>query len=92
MDIIEDEISGQKAHELRIASGLNQQEFWRAVGVNQSSGCRYEQGKTAMPATVRILVRAVHAARLDLTASLADLKMVAQAQKAARTVASTNQQ
>ena len=51
---------------LRQRLGLNQQEFWLAVGVTQSGGSRYESGRN-MPKPVRELVRLVHIEGIDLT-------------------------
>jgi transcriptional regulator with XRE-family HTH domain len=50
---------------LRHRLGLNQQEFWSAVGVTQSGGSRYESGRT-MPRPVSVLVRLVHVEGIDL--------------------------
>jgi predicted transcriptional regulator len=45
--------------------GLNQHDFWSAVGVTQSGGSRYETGRT-MSRPVRELVRLVHTEGIDL--------------------------
>ena len=45
--------------QLRHRLGINQMEFWSAVGVTQSGGSRYETGRN-MPKPVRELVRLVH--------------------------------
>ena len=50
---------------LRQRLGLNQQQFWAAVGVTQSGGSRYESGRD-MPKPVRELVRLVHIEGIDL--------------------------
>jgi len=50
---------------LRQRLGLNQQQFWSAVGVTQSGGSRYESGRS-MPRPVRELVRLVHIEGIDL--------------------------
>ena len=50
---------------LRQRLGLNQQEFWAAVGVTQSGGSRYESGRD-MPKPVCELVRLVHIEGIDL--------------------------
>ena len=50
---------------LRRSLGLNQQEFWSAVGVTQSGGSRYETGRS-MSNPVRELVRLVHLEGIDL--------------------------
>ena len=54
-----------KPRDLRHRLGLNQQDFWRAVGVTQSGGSRYESGRN-MPKPVRELVRLVHVEGIDL--------------------------
>ncbi len=45
--------------------GMNQTEFWNAVGVTQSGGSRYESGR-AIPNAVRELVRIVHIEKIPL--------------------------
>ena len=50
---------------LREFSGLNQTDFWSAVGVTQSGGSRYETGRE-MPKPVRELLRLVYIEKLDL--------------------------
>ena len=50
---------------LRQRLGLNQQQFWSAVGVTQSGGSRYESGRD-MPKPVTELVRLVHIEGIDL--------------------------
>jgi len=54
-----------KPRHLRQRLGLNQQEFWSAVGVTQSGGSRYETGRS-MPKPVRELVRLVHIEGIDV--------------------------
>ena len=51
---------------LRKKVGLNQTEFWSRIGVTQSGGCRYEQGRR-MPKPVFELLRLVHIEGVDLT-------------------------
>ncbi len=51
---------------LRQRLGLNQQQFWAAVGVTQSGGSRYESGRD-MPKPVCELVRLVHIEGIDLS-------------------------
>ncbi len=50
---------------LRRNLGLNQQDFWSAVGVTQSGGSRYETGRN-MSNPVRELVRLVHVEGINL--------------------------
>jgi len=54
-----------KPRHLRKRLGLNQQEFWYAVGVTQSGGSRYESGRD-MPHAVSELLRLVHIEGIDL--------------------------
>ena len=51
--------------EIRQKRRLNQLEFWSKVGVTQSGGSRYENGRE-MPKAVRELIRLVHIDRIDL--------------------------
>ena len=55
-----------KPRHLRQRLGLNQQQFWSAVGVTQSGGSRYESGRN-MPRPVVELVRLVHIEGIDLS-------------------------
>lgn len=45
-----------KIKALRVSSGLNQKNFWRAFGVTQSGGSRYESGRS-LPKPTKILMR-----------------------------------
>jgi predicted transcriptional regulator len=56
---------------LRRNLGLNQHEFWSAVGVTQSGGSRYETGRS-MSRPVRELVRLVHLEGIDLKRARGD--------------------
>ena len=51
---------------MRRRLGLNQQQFWSAVGVTQSGGSRYEAGRS-MPKPVSALLRLVHVEGIDLS-------------------------
>lgn len=51
---------------LRLDMGLNQTEFWDAVGVNQTSGSRYENGLSKIPQPVCELVRLLYIEKIDL--------------------------
>lgn len=51
--------------ETRYKLGINQEEFWRRIGVTQSAGSRYENGR-AMSKPTRELFRLVHVEKLDL--------------------------
>jgi transcriptional regulator with XRE-family HTH domain len=44
--------------DVRTKLGLNQSEFWRRIGVTQSGGSRYENGRT-MPTPTAILFELV---------------------------------
>ena len=55
-----------KPRRLRQQLGMNQREFWSAVGVTQSGGSRYETGRS-MPRPVSELVRLVHIEGIDLS-------------------------
>ena len=57
--------------EIRRKRGLNQQQFWPAIGVTQSGGSRYETGRR-MPAPVRELLRIVHVEGIPLNQVRAD--------------------
>ena len=51
--------------EIRRRIGLNQQQFWTKIGVTQSGGSRYENGRN-IPRPVRELLRLVHIKQIDL--------------------------
>ncbi|MCU0870151.1 MAG: hypothetical protein MUF30_11245 [Burkholderiales bacterium] len=51
--------------DIRHRLGLNQQEFWGAIGVTQSGGSRYESGRS-MPRPVQQLLRIVHVDQIDI--------------------------
>ena len=65
-----------KPRHLRQRLGLNQQEFWSAVGVTQSGGSRYETGRS-MPKPVLELVRLVHVEGIDLNRARGEDFMIA---------------
>lgn len=67
--------------EIRRKLGLNQNDFWSKVGVTQSGGSRYENGRH-MPRPVRELVRLVHIEQIDLTKVRKDYLIVAELLKA----------
>lgn len=60
---------------LRHDLGLNQHDFWSAVGVTQSGGSRYETGRS-MSRPVRELVRLVHVEGIDLKTARGDHLLV----------------
>jgi len=51
---------------LREFSGLNQTDFWEAVGITQSGGSRYEAGERRLPKPVQHLLRLIYIDKLDL--------------------------
>lgn len=59
-----DEISN--LGEIRRKLRLSQYDFWSKVGVTQSGGSRYENGRN-VPRPVRELVRLVHIEKIDLS-------------------------
>lgn len=69
--------------EIRLKSGLNQLEFWSAVGVTQSGGSRYENGRN-IPKPVRQLLNLVYVLKLDLEKVSPDAIAVAQYLKEVR--------
>jgi transcriptional regulator with XRE-family HTH domain len=60
-----------KPRHLRQRLGLNQQDFWSAIGVTQSGGSRYETGRS-MPKPVTELLRLVHIEGIDLARARGD--------------------
>lgn len=52
--------------EIRRKLRLSQYDFWNKVGVTQSGGSRYENGRN-MPKPVRELVQLVHIQKVDLS-------------------------
>jgi transcriptional regulator with XRE-family HTH domain len=50
---------------IRQKLGLSQQQFWARLGVTQSGGSRYENGRR-MPRPVQQLVRLVYVERIDI--------------------------
>ena len=51
---------------LRYAKGMNQYEFWTTIGVSQTGGSSYENGRR-MPVPVALLVDLVHVRGIDVT-------------------------
>ncbi len=47
-------LNGELVRQARQATGDNQTEFWKALGITQSVGCRYEAGRN-IPKPVRML-------------------------------------
>ena len=55
----------ENIRDIRKKSGLNQSEFWGAIGVTQSGGSRYESG-AKMSVQVNELLRLVYIEKVDL--------------------------
>lgn len=55
----------QNVRELRKKLQLNQTDFWGAVNVNQSTGCRYESGRP-IPKPVLTLLQIHYVHKIDL--------------------------
>lgn len=51
---------------LRDRTGLNQTDFWSAVGVTQSGGSRYEDGRR-LPKPVQQLLHLTYVLKVDLS-------------------------
>ena len=66
---------GNNLRKLRHDLGLNQHDFWSAVGVTQSGGSRYETGRS-MSRPVSELVRLVHMEGIDLKNARGDHMLV----------------
>ncbi|MTD32441.1 helix-turn-helix domain-containing protein [Paludibacterium denitrificans] len=56
--------------EIRNSLGLNQQQFWTRIGVTQSGGSRYENGRN-IPKPVQALINAVYVHQIDRKRSTA---------------------
>ena len=54
---------------IRFKARLNQSDFWAALGVNQSSGSRYEGGR-AMPRSVVMLLELQYVHGIDILSVL----------------------
>lgn len=65
--ITEHEITAALARQMRQDRKLSQKEFWGAVGVHQSVGCKYEQDVT-IPRSVRTLLVAHYVAGVKIDA------------------------
>lgn len=49
-------MTAKEVKALRAKLGLTQDEFWRALGITQSGGCRYERGDRAIPRYIQVLL------------------------------------
>lgn len=52
--------------QLRAQTGLTQYEFWKRIGVTQSTGCRYEKSRS-MPVSVQLLLKLVYVDNIPVT-------------------------
>ena len=75
------EVTGNEARELRIKAKLRQKEFWESLGSNQSSGCAYESGATAIPGPLQKLIRATYMQKQSAAELTRMRKAVARAAK-----------
>lgn len=50
---------------LREFSGLNQTDFWEAIGITQSGGSRYENKDRKLPKPVEHLLRLIYIEKID---------------------------
>ena len=66
-------MTGEEARELRETLGLNQTEFWGAIGLTQSAGSRYESGRT-LPKPVRMLLNLAYAEKTAAETLFATLR------------------
>lgn len=64
----EQQINGAAAKFFREKAGLSQRAFWKAFGMTQSCGCRYECG-SVMPKPIRTLIFLTYVAGLQIDAS-----------------------
>jgi transcriptional regulator with XRE-family HTH domain len=69
--LTEKDIDGTCARELRKRLDMTQPEFWGAVGLTQSGGCRYEKGGS-IPRPYRILIFLIHVAGLTIDVTSRD--------------------
>lgn len=64
----EQDVTCKAAKQLRYKLKMNQVDFWKAVGVAQSSGSFYEKGR-AIPKQVKRLLFSTYVAKLPIDAS-----------------------
>lgn len=64
----EQDVTCEAAKKLREELKMNQVDFWAALGVAQSSGCFYENGRK-MPKQVKRLLFSTYVANLPIDAS-----------------------
>lgn len=57
-------VDGKFVLTTRQNKGLNQSEFWAPIGVTQSGGSRYENGRR-IPASVRKLIWLIHVVGIE---------------------------
>ncbi|MEN6081579.1 helix-turn-helix transcriptional regulator [Chromobacterium piscinae] len=68
----------QNPRDIRRSTGLNQQQFWSALGVTQSGGSRYENERN-IPKPVQTLMNVVHVHGIDLSKITAENAQVIRA-------------
>ncbi|MGR2681589.1 helix-turn-helix domain-containing protein [Chromobacterium haemolyticum] len=68
----------QNPRDIRRSTGLNQQQFWGAIGVTQSGGSRYENERN-IPKPVQTLMNVVHVHGIDLSKITAENAQVIRA-------------
>lgn len=61
----EDMFKAGNIRQLRRAAGLNQQQFWSAIGITQSGGSRYESGRR-IPKVVKSIIRLVYVQGINI--------------------------
>lgn len=77
--------TGAEISAKRKLTGLNQAEFWRAFGVSQPGGCRYESGRE-IPEPVQRLLNLVFGSDARSQALLEKLRAIADKPKRKRVV------
>lgn len=89
MPLTEKHITASVVRAMREDLGLSQAAFWRAVGVEQSVGCRYESESARIPQPVRILIVAHYVGGVSIDATtpegVAELSRLGSVQKAKKT-------
>lgn len=59
--------------DIRAETGLNQTDFWRRVGVQQSGGSRYESGRR-IPKAVQLCLDIAYGAPVESKRAISKLK------------------
>ena len=66
-------ISGSQLKEIRERAGLNQEDFYKPLGVKQSTGSRYETGRR-VPKQIEMLLPLVYGNKQESDRQLQKLK------------------